>query len=351
MIQKILKHTDLLIGAVMLVVVAMLILPLPHWLLDAGLVMALAMALLIILTTVNVNDPMEFSVFPSLLLVTTLFRLALSIAATKLILGSGDGGRVIETFGNFILGGNFVVGFVAFLILMIVQFIVITQGAGRVSEVVARFTLDAMPGKQMAIDADLAAGLIDEDGARTRRKAVKQEADFYGAMDGASKFIKGDAIASLLIIVVNIIGGFGVGFMRAEGDAMTILQHYAMLSVGEGLVSQIPALLISTASGLLVTRTGSELAMGTMLVGQMASKARILAIAGVAMMMFGLVPGFPFMMFLAIGGTLFVISRVLGKDPKIVETLLKTKEQQEKEAEQKRAEKAPPPAPSGPEAV
>src|SRR5690606_11724917 len=173
---------------------------------------------IIMLTAVNVKEPLQFSVFPSLLVVTTLFRLALSVAATKLILGNGSAGHVIQTFGEFVLGGNFVVGFVSFLILMIVQFIVITQGATRVSEVVARFTLDAMPGKQMAIDADLAAGLIDENGARARRKAVKSEADFYGAMDGASKFVKGDAIASLLIITINIIGGFILGFMRNEGD-------------------------------------------------------------------------------------------------------------------------------------
>ncbi|MBZ0214514.1 MAG: flagellar biosynthesis protein FlhA, partial [Nitrospirae bacterium] len=181
-----LKHTDLMLGVGLFAIVAMLVLPLPHWLLDLGLVGAMAMALIILLVSVNVSDPLEFSVFPSVLLLTTLYRLALSIAATKLILGTGSAGHVIETFGNFVMGGDFVVGFVAFIILMIVQFIVITNGAGRVSEVVARFTLDAMPGKQMAIDADLGAGLIDEEGARARRQHVKREADFYGAMDGAS---------------------------------------------------------------------------------------------------------------------------------------------------------------------
>ncbi|HRK20629.1 MAG TPA: FHIPEP family type III secretion protein, partial [Fimbriimonadaceae bacterium] len=207
-VQRILKHTDLLLGVGLLAIVGMLILPLPHWALDIGLMIALASSVVILLSAVNVTDPLQLSVFPSLLLISTLFRLALSIVATKLILGTGAGGAVIETFGRVVMGGDFVVGFVAFLILVIVQFVVITNGAGRVSEVVARFTLDAMPGKQMAIDADLAAGLIDEGEAKARRKQIKQEADFYGAMDGASKFVKGDAIASVLIIAINIIGGF-----------------------------------------------------------------------------------------------------------------------------------------------
>lgn len=320
-LQRILKHTDLLIGAAMLVIVAMLILPIPEWALDVGLVAAIAISAIIILGAINVKDPLEFSVFPSLLLLTTLFRLALSIAATKLILGTGSAGHVIETFGTFVLGGDFVVGFVAFVILMIVQFIVITNGATRVSEVVARFTLDAMPGKQMAIDADLASGLIEEDEAKERRKKVKGEADFYGSMDGASKFVKGDAIASMLIIVVNILGGFAVGFMRGEGDVTTILQTYAILSVGEGLVSQIPALLISTSSGLLVTRNGQESGMGGTLALQMMSQSRILTSAGIAVMAFGLIPGFPLITFLIIGGTILTVGRIAAKNPQLVEAL------------------------------
>lgn len=295
-------------------VVAMLILPLPAWFLDLGLCIAIASSVLILLSSVNVEEPMRFSIFPSLLLVTTLFRLALSIAATKLILGQGDGGHVIQTFGQFVMGGDFVVGFVAFMILMVVQFMVITNGAGRVSEVVARFTLDAMPGKQMAIDADLAAGLIDEDGARTRRKEVKQEADFYGAMDGASKFVKGDAVASLLIIVINIIGGFAVGFFRGEGDAIQILQKYALLSVGEGLVSQIPALLISTASGLLVTRSGQERSMGGEVFSQLAGQEKAIMASGGFLCLFGFVPGFPTLIFIAVGGALLGLGRYLGKN-------------------------------------
>ncbi|MCW5938239.1 MAG: flagellar biosynthesis protein FlhA [Fimbriimonadaceae bacterium] len=316
-LAKILRHTDLLIGAGVLVVVAMLILPMPHWALDLGLVLAIAASVVILLTAVNVKDPLQFSVFPSMLLITTLFRLALSIAATKLILGTGEAGHVIQTFGSFILGGDFVVGFVAFVILMIVQFIVITNGATRVSEVVARFTLDAMPGKQMAIDADLAAGLIDEEGARQRRKQVKQEADFYGSMDGASKFVKGDAIASILIIIVNIVGGFAVGFMRGQGDPLQILSTYALLSVGEGLVSQIPALLISTSSGLLVTRNGQEAGMGGTLVGQILAQPRVLMSTGAAIGAFAFIPGFPTMIFLAVGAGLFMLSRISERNPNL----------------------------------
>lgn len=343
-IQRLLKNTDLILGLGLLMVVAMLILPLPEFILDTGLVIAIASAVMIMLTSVNVKEPLHFSVFPSLLVVTTLFRLALSVAATKLILGSGNAGHVIQTFGEFVLGGNFVVGFVSFLILMVVQFIVITNGATRVSEVVARFTLDAMPGKQMAIDADLASGLIDETEAKRRRKAVKQEADFYGSMDGASKFVKGDAIASLIIIVINIIGGFVMGFTRGEGDPMAILGTYALLSVGEGLVSQIPALLISTASGLLVTRNGQESGMGGTMFAQVMNQPRMLAASGIAMGAFALVPGFPTVIFLGIGGLLFGLSRLATKNPELgSQHVADPAQKQEAAAEQ--------PVPSGPEAV
>ena len=341
--QKLLKHTDLVAGLGLLTIVGMLILPLPHWLLDLGLVIGIASAVVILLTSVNVSDPLQFSVFPSLLLVTTLFRLALSIAATKLILGTGDGGHVIDTFGRFVMGGDFVVGIVAFLILVIVNFVVITNVAGRVSEVVARFTLDAMPGKQMAIDADLAAGLIDEDGAKLRRKQIKQEADFYGAMDGASKFVKGDAIASILIIIVNIVGGFLVGFMKGQGDAMTILKTYALLSVGEGLVSQLPALLISTASGLMVTRAGQDRSMGGEVASQLMGQHRAIGVAGVALAALALVPGFPATIFLGCAAVMFGLYRFVQKNPKSAKLL--DPAQETKQPEQAK------PAPSGPEAV
>lgn len=341
--QQIMKQTDLLLGAGLLLVVSMLVLPMPKWALDLGLVVAIASSIVIILTAVNVKDPLQFSIFPSLLLVSTLFRLALSIAATKMILGHGEGGAVIETFGQFVLGGDMVVGFVSFLILMIVQFVVITQGATRISEVVARFTLDAMPGKQMAIDADLGAGLIDENQARKRRKQVKQEADFYGAMDGASKFVKGDAVASLMIIAINILGGFVAGMTRGEGDVMVILSTYAMLSVGEGLVSQIPALLISTASGLLVTRAGQETGMGGILVGQLLGQPKVLLSSGAAICLFGFIPGFPTLIFLGIGGSLLFLSRAVSKNPGMMEP-------EEPEIELP-AEEPAAPAPTGPESV
>lgn len=310
--EKILKHTDLIAGLGLLIIVGMLIMPLPHWLLDAGLVASITGSVIVLLAAVQVKDPLEFSVFPSMLLVSTLFRLALSVAATKLILGSGSAGQVIQTFGDFVMGGDFVVGFVAFMILMIVQFIVITNGAGRVAEVVARFTLDAMPGKQMAIDADLAAGLIDEAGAKERRKMVKQEADFYGAMDGASKFVKGDAIAAILIIAVNIIGGFVVGFMRGDGDAMTILRNYSLLSVGEGLCAQLPALLISTAAGLMVTRAGQDKSMGSQMLGQFSNQPKAIGIAGIALASFALIPGFPATIFLTAAAGCFAAYRALS---------------------------------------
>lgn len=343
-LNRILKHTDLLLGVGLMTIVAMLILPMPHWLLDSMLIVAIAGSVIILLASVNVDDPLKFSVFPSLLLISTLFRLALSIAATKLILGTGQAGHVIQTFGEFVMGGDFVVGFVAFLILVIVQFIVITNGAGRVSEVVARFTLDAMPGRQMAIDADLAAGMIDEETARERRRQVKQEADFYGAMDGASKFVKGDAIASILIIAVNILGGFAVGFMRGEGDAMQILRTYALLSVGEGLVSQIPALLISTSAGLLVTRAGQERSMGGEVVFQILAQPRAIGAAGGALMLFALVPGFPATLFLGFGGALLMLARFLTRNPEAVNKSM---------SPAKPVETAPegPPVPAGPEAV
>ena len=343
MLTKILKQTDLLIGLGLLLVVGMLILPIPDWALDVGLVAAIAMSVIILLSAVNVADPLEFSVFPSMLLITTLFRLSLSVAATKLILGTGQAGHVIETFGSFVMGGDPVVGFVAFLILVIVQFIVITNGAGRVAEVVARFTLDAMPGKQMAIDADLAAGLIDEGGARARRRQIKREADFYGAMDGASKFVKGDAIASILIIAINIVGGFVVGYMRGGGDAATILKTYSLLSVGEGLVSQLPALLISTASGLMVTRAGQERNMGNEVAFQVLSQPKAILFAGCALFAFGFVPGFPATIFFAAGAACFFLYRFLLKTPQFGKLLSGQPEEIARPKEK--------PAPPGPEAV
>jgi flagellar biosynthesis protein FlhA len=347
-IAKAFRHTDLMLGAGMLLIVGMLVLPLPSWALDGGLVIAIGSSVVILLAAVNVTEPLQFSVFPSLLLISTLFRLSLSIAATKLILGSGQAGQVIETFGNFVMGGDFVVGFVAFLILVIVQFIVITNGAGRVAEVVARFTLDAMPGKQMSIDADLAAGALTEEEAKERRKKIKQEADFYGAMDGASKFVKGDAIAAILIIVINIVGGFAVGFMRGGTDAMTILRTYALLSVGEGLVSQLPALLISTASGLIVTRAGQERSMGGEVASQILGQPKAIGFGGVALIALGLVPGFPTVTFLSLGGLMLGLYKFLDKTPNLSKLLAPSVKGP---GADKGAKPKAPAAPTGPEAV
>jgi flagellar biosynthesis protein FlhA len=320
-LQKLLKHTDLVVGLGVLTIVAMLIMPLPHWALDMGLVTAIGASVIILLTATNVSDPLQFSVFPSLLLITTLFRLSLSIAATKLILGTGDAGQVIKAFGDFVMGGNFVVGLVAFMILVIVQFMVITKGAERVSEVVARFTLDAMPGKQMAIDADLAAGQIDEVTARDRRKQIKREADFYGAMDGASKFVKGDAVAAIMIIAVNCVGGFIIGFLKGDADVATIIKTYTILSVGEGLVSQLPALLISTASGLMVTRAGQDRSMGSEVASQFLGQPKAIGVAGLAMAACAIVPGFPTLIFLAASGICLGTYRFLSKTPNLAKML------------------------------
>jgi flagellar biosynthesis protein FlhA len=255
------RHAEIGLAIAIVGMVAMLILPLPEALLDLGLVVNLAVSVLILLTAVYTTQPLQFSVFPALLLITTLFRLSLEVSAMKLIIGSGSAGMVIATFGHAVIGDNYVVGILVFLLLVIVQFVVITAGAGRVAEVAARFRLDAMPGKQMAIDADLNAGVITQEQARERRRAVSEEADFYGAMDGGVKFVRGDAIAALVIIVLNIVGGFTVGLGKGD-DVADVLQHYTLLTVGEGLVAQLPALLISVAAGLMVTRSSSAHGMG-----------------------------------------------------------------------------------------
>ena len=258
---------DLGPSIVLVGVLAMMVLPVPPFLLDLMLVVSIALALTILVVSLYVNEPLDFSVFPSLLLFTTLARLALNVASTRLILlhgeeGTSAAGHVIEAFGQFVVGGNYAVGFIIFLILIIINFIVITKGATRIAEVAARFTLDAMPGKQMAIDADLNAGIINESEARRRRRNVQKEGDFYGAMDGASKFVRGDAVAALIILGVNLLGGFFVGVFQKGLDAATAAHTYSLLSIGDGLVGQIPALIISTAAGMVVTRTASGADIG-----------------------------------------------------------------------------------------
>lgn len=282
--------------------IGIMMVPLPPVLLDLLLATNLALALSILLLSMYVRRPLDFSVLPSLLLVTTLFRLALNISSTRLILLQGSAGRVIECFGQFVVGGDLLVGSVIFLILVVIQFVVITNGSGRVAEVAARFTLDEMPGKQMSIDADLNAGLINEAQARERRHEIEREADFYGAMDGASKFVKGDAIAGIVIVAVNIIGGLAIGAGRMGMPLGEALQRYALLTIGDGLVSQLPALLISTATGIVVTRSASENDLGNEVLGQLAAYPRALGIVGAMLLSFGFVPGLPKFSFLLLGG-------------------------------------------------
>ncbi|HEY3832340.1 MAG TPA: flagellar biosynthesis protein FlhA, partial [Acidimicrobiia bacterium] len=275
------------------------------------LVINLTGAVLILLTALYTTEPLQFSVFPALLLVTTLFRLALEVSAMKLIIGTGSAGHVIATFGQVVIGGSFVVGIIVFLLLVIVNFVVITAGAGRVAEVAARFTLDAMPGKQMAIDADLNAGTIDEVEAKRRRKEIADEADFYGAMDGASKFVKGDAIAAIVIVLINLVGGFVVGVVQHHLSVSQAIQQYSLLTVGDGLVAQIPALLISLSSGLIVTRAATESDLGTDLLTQLTSHKRTLQIAGASVGALAIVPGLPKLPFLIVGlFFLFLASRI-----------------------------------------
>ncbi|MCL0107290.1 FHIPEP family type III secretion protein [Thermodesulfovibrionales bacterium] len=280
-------------------------------LLDILLSFSITLSMLIILVASYIKRPLDFSAFPSILLIATLFRLALNIASTRLILmrghtGIGAAGEVIRSFGEFVIGGNFVVGFIIFMILVIINFVAITKGAGRIAEVSARFTLDALPGKQMSIDADLNAGLIDEKTAKTRREEIGREADFYGAMDGASKFVRGDAIAGIIIVIINLIGGFLIGVLQQEMSVSDAAATYTILTVGDGLVTQIPALIVSTAAGLVVSRAGSEAELGSGVVKQLILNPKALWTASVILATLGLVPGLPHFAFLtlaAITGT------------------------------------------------
>lgn len=309
------ERTDVLVAAMIVGIVMMMIIPMPTWLLDILLTFNITFALIIIMVSVFNLDPLDFSVFPSLLLIMTLFRLALNISSTRLILLHAYAGEVINTFGSFVVGGNTVVGFIIFLILVVIQFIVITRGAERVSEVAARFTLDAMPGKQMAIDADLNAGLINEDEARERRQKIQREADFYGAMDGASKFVKGDAIAGIIIVIINVVGGLIIGMAQRGMPAGEAVQVYTLLTVGDGLVTQIPALLMSTATGIVVTRSASQFNLGKELTLQVFSYPKALGLAAIILFILGTI-GLPRTPMYALGaffGALFILTRNAGK--------------------------------------
>lgn len=287
------RYSDVIIAVTLVMIVIMMIIPLPTALLDVLICLNITIALIVIMSAIYNEEALDLSVFPSLLLVTTLFRLALNISSTRLILLNGYAGEVITAFGNFVVGGNPVVGFIMFIILVIINFIVITKGSERVAEVSARFTLDAMPGKQMAIDADLNQGSITDAEAKVRREKIQREADFFGAMDGASKFVKGDAIAAIVIMLINIGGGFVIGMVQRDMDAVTALNTYTLLTVGEGLVSQIPALLISTATGLIVTRAAAEGNLGNDLVAQLFNNERIFFINAGVLTMLAIVPGLP----------------------------------------------------------
>ena len=305
-----------IISIFVIVIVALLIVPLSTPILDFMFIMNLALSLVILLMTMYVRETLDLSIFPSLLLVTTLARLALNVSSTRSILSNnGYAGEVVKTFGQFVIRGDVVVGLVIFLIIVLVQFIVITKGAERVAEVSARFTLDAMPGKQMAIDADLSSGMIDEEQARVRRLKIQKEADFFGAMDGASKFVKGDAIISIVITVINLIGGVAIGFING-GDFQTVLSTYSISTVGDGLMSQIPALLISVATGMLVTRSTSDADLNTDVIQQFTKQPMVLMIAG-AVMPFLILIGFPPVQVLLIAATLigggFIIYRMESK--------------------------------------
>jgi len=322
-LNRIFNNIDVLFAFAVVGIVIMFIIPMPTIHMDLLLTANITFSMLIILVSIYINEPLQVSVFPSLLLFATLFRLGLNVSTTRLILGQGYAGEIITSFGNFVVGGNYVVGFIIFLILVIIQYVVITKGAERVAEVAARFTLDAMPGKQMSIDADLNAGIIDEFEAQEQRKKIRQEADFYGAMDGASKFVKGDAIAGIIITVINIIGGLIIGMAQQGLSFGEAAQTYTLLTVGDGLVSQIPALLISTATGMIVTRAASEKNMGQEVSSQLMSQPKAMYIASVVLFILGLMPGLPtvpfIVMALLIGGLGLTLRRTVKESTEEVE--------------------------------
>lgn len=295
------KRKDFLLLLGIIGVIAVLVIPLPAFLIDLLLSLSFSIALLILMVSMFIDTVLDFSIFPGVLLVTTLFKLSLNVATTRLILSTGEGGKVVEAFGTFVTGDNVVIGAVIFVILLVINFQVITKGSTRIAEVAARFTLDAMPGKQMAVDADLNAGLIDETEARKRRSNIQREADFFGAMDGASKFVKGEAVAGLIITAVNVVGGFAVGMLMLDMDAPRALSTFTKLTIGDGLVGQIPSLMISTAAGIIVTRAASKSNLGTEISGQLTQSPVALFITGMVMAGLGVVPGLPTIPFLILG--------------------------------------------------
>lgn len=310
---------DILIGFGVIGIVLMIIIPLPPFILDALLVLNISLSVLILLMTIFSTNVLQLSIFPTILLITTLFRLGLNISSTRLILSEGYAGNVIEAFGSFVVRGNYVVGIMIFLIIIIIQFVVITNGSGRVSEVSARFTLDAMPGKQMSIDADLNAGMIDENTAKKRRKDLQEEADFYGSMDGASKFVKGDAIAGIIVTLINIIGGIIIGVVMMKMTFAQAAQNFIRLTIGDGLVSQIPALLISTSAGILVTKAASDDSFANLAGRQLTSIPKAIMMTGVVLFILGIIPGLPKMAFFTLGTGAMLIGKTLMNEDKKTE--------------------------------
>ena len=318
--SSLLKQTDLLFTFALFGTVVLLVLPIPAILLDVLFAGSIGISLLILLLIIYVEDPSEFSGFPTLLLSVTLFRLALNVASTRLILIEGYAGELIQSFGHFVVRGNYLVGAVIFFILVVINFIVITKGAGRIAEVAARFTLDAMPGKQMAIDAELNAGSIDEPTARKRRRKVQTEADFYGAMDGASKFVRGDAVAGILITLINVVGGFAIGMLQKGLSVTESLQKYTLLSIGDGLIAQIPALIVSVAAGLLVTRASDGSNLSAQMVRQLSMQPRAMGIASGMMALFAVAPGLPAFPFIFLAVVFGMVAHFIKKDGKSVES-------------------------------
>ena len=314
--SRLFKQSDLIFTLGLFGIVLLLVVPVPTWALDFFLSLNIGISLMILLVIIYVKDPPEFSAFPTILLAVTLLRLALNIASTRLILLDGYAGRVIEAFGEVLIQGNYLVGAVVFIILVIINFVVITKGAGRIAEVAARFTLDAMPGKQMAIDAELNAGIIDELTATSRRLKVQKEADFYGAMDGASKFVRGDAVAGILITLINVVGGFGIGMLQKGLPLDAALEKYTLLSIGDGLVSQVPALIISVAAGLLVTRAQGENSLGSQIGQQISAYPRAVGICSGLIAAMALVPGMPAIPFLLLGGITGAVAYFLNQQSK-----------------------------------
>ena len=313
LLNNLMKRADLIFTGALFGTVLLLIVPVPPFLLDMLLALSIGMSLLVMLVIVYVKDPPEFTGFPTILLGLTLYRLALNICSTRLILTKGHAGNIIESFGHIVIQGNYIVGFVVFLILVLINFVVITKGAGRIAEVSARFTLDAMPGKQMAIDAELNAGIIDEASATARRLKIQKEADFYGAMDGASKFVRGDAVAGILITLVNVIGGFAIGVFQMDLTLGESLQKFTLLSIGDGLVAQVPALIVSVAAGILVTRASENSNLGVQIGRQILRYPRAIGIAAGMMGVFGLMPGMPMLPFFLLGGTIGYVAWMIKK--------------------------------------